>query len=232
MRQDIIDLIITGKTNIEISIICKCSPSLVSVYKRKLGLIRKFDYSLIQKEYDSGLSLRDLSLKYNLSKDTLQNHLITRNIQEANENTRKTKGLFGIASEEYHKSEKRKEALKKCGGYRPRSGSGKGQYVTDSNGNKTYLQSSYEILCSQILNDMNIKWTRPSYINYVIDGVKRKYYPDFYLPDYDLYLDPKNDFLIEKDTKKISLVILQNNVKVIMLSKKQITKEYILFLIG
>lgn len=30
------------------------------------------------------------------------------------------------------------------------------------------------------------------------DGKQRRYVPDFYLPKYDLYLDPKNDYLIKK----------------------------------
>lgn len=45
--------------------------------------------------------------------------------------------------------------------------------------------------------------------------------------DYDLYLDPKNDFLIEKDKSKITLVQSQNNVNVIVMSKDNISNDFI-----
>jgi len=45
---------------------------------------------------------------------------------------------------------------------------------------------------------MGILWVRPKSLPYEIDGKKRKYFPDFLLVDYGIYLDPKNDFLIKK----------------------------------
>ncbi len=43
--------------------------------------------------------------------------------------------------------------------------------------------------------------------------------PDFYLQDYNVYLDPKNNYLQKKDKRKIELVIQQNNVRLIVLNK-------------
>lgn len=57
------------------------------------------------------------------------------------------------------------------------------------------LDSSYERIVAKILDDNDIKWIRPKSIDwYSKDGKKHHYFPDFYLIDYDLYLDPKNDY--------------------------------------
>jgi hypothetical protein len=61
------------------------------------------------------------------------------------------------------------------------------------------------------------------------------YTPDFYLPEYDVYLDPKNDFLINnnnpslgyKDTDKIKWVELYNNIKIIILDKNHLVWDKI-----
>ena len=44
---------------------------------------------------------------------------------------------------------------------------------------------------------------------------KRRYYPDFYLPDYNVYLDPKNPYKISLDQYKLDAVIENNNIELI-----------------
>ena len=51
---------------------------------------------------------------------------------------------------------------------------------------------------------------------------QRRYYPDFYLPEYNIYLDPKNDYVKKLDEIKIKQVQEQNNVKIILLGKSQL----------
>ena len=61
------------------------------------------------------------------------------------------------------------------------------------------------------------------------------YYPDFYLPEYNVYLDPKNDYLINNkskrfgitDVEKIEKVEQQNGIKIILLDKDNLTWENI-----
>ena len=60
---------------------------------------------------------------------------------------------------------------------------------------------------------MSINWVRPKALKY--DG--RNYFADFYLPDYDLWLDPKNNYKALLDAEKIQKVIEQNNVKLFIL---------------
>jgi len=81
------------------------------------------------------------------------------------------------------------------------------------------LDSSYELMFAEICDKSNITWEkcRNHYFPYKIDRL-RHYIPDFYLPQFDLYIDTKNDFLIKKDNQKIKAVKDQNSINLIVLS--------------
>ena len=85
--------------------------------------------------------------------------------------------------------------------------------------NGVTLDSSYESKVARSLDDNNIKWIRPKSLKWDDNGQIRLYIPDFYLIDYDVYLDPKNDFLIKKDARKIKLTEEYNNVRIVVLDK-------------
>lgn len=114
------------------------------------------------------------------------------------------------------------------GGYRANAGRSKKYLVRDSFGKFVTVQSSYEFQCANILNELSIRWVRPKQLCYG----RRKYYADFYLVDYDIFLDPKNDYKAELDRDKIEQVMLENSVRVYILLQKQINKDYILMLVN
>lgn len=58
----------------------------------------------------------------------------------------------------------------------------------DCNGKSFYYDSSWEVILAQSLSQNNIIWERP---NKFILSDGRSYTPDFYLPEYDIYIDPK-----------------------------------------
>ena len=98
------------------------------------------------------------------------------------------------------------------------------------------LGSTYEVELAKDLDSNNVNWNIPKRIKYFDLNNKLHYYsPDLYLPDYNIYLDPKNDFLINninprlgyKDSDKIKWVCEQNNIKVFILNKDQLTWKYI-----
>jgi len=104
----------------------------------------------------------------------------------------------------------------------------------------TFLDSTYEVEVAQSLDAHNIIWTRPSTFSYIDPfGKWRKYRPDFYLPDFQVYLDPKNDFLIHNenpalgfsDKEKISIVARTHNIRIFILDKDTLTWNKILALI-
>jgi hypothetical protein len=58
----------------------------------------------------------------------------------------------------------------------------------DSFNNHCFLDSTWELILANSLEKNNIIWQRPKRFIFS-DG--RSYTPDFYLPEYNLYLDPK-----------------------------------------
>ena len=133
-----------------------------------------------------------------------------------------------------HISKEHIEKIKasKFGGYN-------GKHSVNYNG--ILLDSSYELQVAKSLDANNIKWNKPKrklFKYYEENNINKPYHyytPDFYLPDYDIYLDPKNDFLINninpqlgfKDIDKIKWVELYNNVTIIVLTKNELDWKYI-----
>lgn len=76
----------------------------------------------------------------------------------------------------------------------------------------THVDSSWEVIVLIQLNKMGALWERPQPVPYTIKGKQRNYYPDFYLPDYDLYLDPKNPYRMLKDKEKLTEVTKKINL--------------------
>lgn len=102
--------------------------------------------------------------------------------------------------------------------------------------NGVKLDSSYEVVVAESLDANNIFWERPGRFPYHDNnGILHYYTPDFYLPEYNIYLDPKNDYLIEhgqlgfdySDKQKIDWVCNQNGIRVLILDKDNLTWEKI-----
>lgn len=115
----------------------------------------------------------------------------------------------------------------KRGGYRENAGRSKKFKVFDSFGNQTTLQSLYEYAVFELLCELGLRWVRPKALKYN----NKNYFADFYLVDFDVYLDPKNSFKAKQDEEKIRLVNEQNGNKVFVLLQNQINKNYIVSVI-
>ena len=69
------------------------------------------------------------------------------------------------------------------------------------------LDSSWELALAQRLDELNVQWIRPEPIQWQDEnGTSHHYFPDFYLPEFDLYLDPKNPAAIKAQTKKLEIL--------------------------
>jgi predicted nucleic acid-binding Zn ribbon protein len=97
---------------------------------------------------------------------------------------------------------------------------------------RVWLESSYEYRVALDLDKHNVKWSRPKYLPYVSMGKNRKYFADFFLEEYNVYLDPKNDYLIPGDTIKINTVMEQTGERIIILNKNQLSWESIKIVLG
>ncbi len=100
------------------------------------------------------------------------------------------------------------------GGYRPHPN--RGVFYSG-----VWLDSKWEERVAKSLDESGIRWERPR-TGFVWDDEGHRYYPDFYLPDFDIFLDPKNDYLQKKDQVKIEQAQIRNNIKVYVLNEQQL----------
>lgn len=88
--------------------------------------------------------------------------------------------------------------------------------------NGIWLDSTWEYELAKRLDELKVKWVRPDSIPWVDEkGVTHNYFPDFYLPDYDLYLDPKNPHAIAVQKNKLACIIKQYSNIVIIKSLEE-----------
>lgn len=69
------------------------------------------------------------------------------------------------------------------------------------------LDSSWELALAKRLDELKIKWERPEPLKWVDhDDITHNYFPDFYLPKYDIYIDPKNPHAAAVQRDKIDIL--------------------------
>ena len=70
----------------------------------------------------------------------------------------------------------------------------KSSVYTTIDGFEVKMDSTWEVAMAEKLDELNIRWVRNDDMKLeytTVRGRKRKYIPDFYLPDYDLYIEVK-----------------------------------------
>lgn len=72
--------------------------------------------------------------------------------------------------------------------------------------NGIQMDSGWEVELAQYLDLHSIKWIRPSESLLWKDeeGKSHRYFPDFYLPVLQIFLDPKNQFAAQKQATKLA----------------------------
>ena len=81
------------------------------------------------------------------------------------------------------------------------------------------MDSTWEVACATRLDELGIKWERDHSIKlgYVTRGKrKRNYIPDFYLPEYDVYIEVKG-YWTDAARHKMKDVQARNPVRIIIL---------------
>ena len=81
------------------------------------------------------------------------------------------------------------------------------------------MDSRWEVEIAKWMDTEGIRWDRSKsrHMFRWIDsnGDERKYFPDFYLPDFGVYLDPKNDYYLQRDLPKLKYVMDVHKVKIL-----------------
>lgn len=94
----------------------------------------------------------------------------------------------------------------------------------DKNKREFKFDSKWEDYVAMSLDNKNIIWDRPKPIKYLLDGTMKNYFPDFYLPEFNLYLDPKNKYVISKQIEKLK--ILQTQINLIIIDNELDCKQF------
>jgi len=85
--------------------------------------------------------------------------------------------------------------------------------------NGEWMHSSWETKFAKWCDSNAISWTKKvKYFNYFWEGQERKYFPDFYLKDFDLYVEIKG---YETDRDSVKWGVVDN---LIVLKHKEITE--------
>jgi hypothetical protein len=169
-----------------------------------------------------------LNLKYNDRK--IIRHCSTVNCESKLSNN----NASGFCKLHYHNSlffrNKLKQGLlkstKELGGYRTKSGRSKihGGYYKE-----VWMDSSWELEFAKRLDSLKIKWERKNirkfdYLDF--NEKNKKYYPDFYLPDFDLYVEIKGYWTKENIHKMKKVQEIYKSVKFKILDKIKDIKEF------
>lgn len=183
----------------------------------------KFNWVEIQAYYDLGHSISEVSEKFGVTKQMCMRsrHFKSRSKEDQTKmmvSKRKERGTSGH-------SVGTKKVLSELAIAR---GFGGKNYRKTFQYNGVILESSYELELAKELDKHSIKWVRPKRMKWIDhSGKQRHYTPDFYLPEYDIYLDPKNEYLIKIDSVKVELCSVQNNVTIHVLNKSQLSWDFI-----
>ncbi len=98
------------------------------------------------------------------------------------------------------------------------------KYLTKK-GEIILLDSSWEVALAKRLDELDIEWNRPEPIKWIDKlGRKRNYFPDFYLPKYNLYLDPKNPAAVKQQHEKIQWLLSNVNNLIIFYTLEEVKK--------
>lgn len=100
---------------------------------------------------------------------------------------------------------------------------------------KVKVQGSWEKRLTEVLDTLNILWKkdRSNSIKYFFNGITRNYYPDFYLPERNEYIEVKGHWFKSSDgriddLRKMELVISQNpNLTIIILDSLEKIEKFI-----
>ncbi|MCK4815032.1 hypothetical protein KA005_04620 [bacterium] len=181
--------------------------------------IKKYDWNQVQKDYDSGLSYRDIAKKYGMSQQSIAN---AKKRGDMKTRTRSEGGLLRFKNHPPHKmgAAARERQSKLMSENNP---GGRSKWFEVA-GKK--VQGTWERDLALYFEAHNIIWERCKPMPYVIDDIKKNYTPDFYLPEQNLYVEVKG-YWWGNDKKKMQAVIEQHQDTTFRIVEGEMFKQLI-----
>lgn len=177
-----------------------------------MSYFRNYDWAAIQQYYDEVKNTRDVCRRFGVS---------TKTLTKANKDGKLNLMNYSDAVKFAVKSGKHKQKWTPAARERMRQLAIKRDLGGNRNSHRVVykgvtLDSSYELRVAKALDKEKIEWIQPRtrFIWMDEDGQTHRYKPDFFLPQYGIYLDPKHKGLIRLHSDKIDAVQKQNGITV------------------
>jgi hypothetical protein len=175
----------------------------------------KHDWTLIQQDYDTGMSQRELRAKHGVHFKSItmaikRGDLVPRDKATAQKNAIRKYGVAPMSADA-------RAALSERQSLNNSGGRCKWFWVGDQ-----HVQGTWERDAGLKLTELGIEWRKcagkADIIPYVLEGKTRRYTPDFYLPAQDVYLEFKG-YWWGDDRKKMDAVLEQTEKNIVILEK-------------
>lgn len=172
----------------------------------------RYDWEMIQHDYTNGMSYRDLQGKYGMSQNTIakarqRGDLITRSRTESAKLFFEKNGPNVMGDQAKLRQSQRMSEANPGGRCKWFEVAGK------------KVQGTWERDIAMELERRNVKWERCKPIPYIIDDIDKHYTPDFYLPEYNVYLEVKG-YWWGNDKEKMDAVVKQHTDKRFVIVEK------------
>lgn len=160
------------------------------------------DWSQAQVLIDDGMTWEDLRLNGFTTK-SLQWAVKNNKIKmRAKSEAQKLAWKNGKITASIYQTPEHRKIMSRFGGIRARAGRCSHIKYTKTDGTVVDLQGSWEVKLAEFLDHNKIDWERNRVgYKYVFDGKERNYFPDFFLPSFDVYVEVKG-YETEKDGAK------------------------------
>jgi len=204
-----------SKSNFEKHIkICKGKPSWYVRKNNNLPVktclrIAQIDWKEVQNFYDKNNTFADICNNWNLNTS-----LVAKAVKKGLLKTRSRTETARLRGKLNNRKLSEKTKLKLSQSMRKAVLEGRqktpkpyGRYCTlykavNWKGETETLQGGWENLVATYLTNKQVKWERPKQsFTYIFENKQHEYFPDFYLPDFDIYIEVKG-YKQERDLKK------------------------------
>jgi hypothetical protein len=169
-------------------------------YNSQGSVYENMDWGLWQRQYESGLSWGEI--------DGFSNDAVMWAKENGKVKLRKRSESIKLAhisgkyNYEVYRTKEHRKIMSRFGGYKENSGRCGHISYKRVDGTKVDLQGSWEEKLAKFFDKLKVDWKRNRVgYKYIFEGKERMYFPDFFLPKLNLYVEVKG-YETSKDTAK------------------------------
>lgn len=109
----------------------------------------------------------------------------------------------------------------------PKGGRCKWYDHTRPDGSTVKLQGTWEVALARRLDELGVEYrAHEGRWSYALDGVERSYYPDFYIPMWDVTIDVKGVFWDDCGAEKFDAIREANSYKQLVIANRDMLESW------